>query len=94
MTNDEMPTDPVDEEKPRLKGRRRTDNVVMPAWTYGRRRVDKALIQPWVWALGVSLLLQIIGAAYITGTVTEKLEGVASRVQRIETQMDQYLRGK
>jgi hypothetical protein len=50
-------------------------------------------IQPWVWAIIVSLAIQILGAAYVTGRVTAQLDGVSYRVGRIEAQMDRYFGG-
>ena len=47
----------------------------------------------WFWPLVVSLICQVIGAAFVTGQVTAKLDAVSYRVQRIETQMDRYFVG-
>lgn len=47
-------------------------------------------IPPWVWAVGVSLLVQILGAAYVTGTVTAKLDSLNDRVMRLERQSDEF----
>lgn len=65
-----------------------------PPVQHRRRKSDYVVVPPWVWALAVSLILQIVGAAYVTGQVTEKLEGVSTRVQRLETQMDRYFGAK
>lgn len=48
-------------------------------------------VPPWVWTLIISLLVNIIGAAYVTGRVTEKLEGVSFRVQRLESTIDRLV---
>jgi hypothetical protein len=57
--------------------------------TYRRRRGDNTFSIPaWVWTLIISLVVNIIGAAYVTGRITEKLESVSQRVGRLESQID------
>lgn len=46
------------------------------------------VVQPWVWAVLLSLFIQICGAVYITATVISKVDAIGGRVQRIENQID------
>ncbi len=61
----------------------------------GYRRTRKSdnefKVPPWIWTLVISLLVNIIGAAFVTGRVTEKLDGVSYRVERLESQIDKLL---
>lgn len=52
---------------------------------------DGIRVPPWLWALIVSLVVNALGAAYVTGRVTEKLEGISYRVGRLEAQFDRYM---
>lgn len=48
-------------------------------------------VPPWIWAVAISLIVQFLGAAYVTGQMSEKIDGLASRVGRIESQLDRIL---
>lgn len=64
----------------------------LEATDHHRRMGDNSIsVPPWVWTLIISLLVNIIGAAYVTGRVTEKLEGVSFRVQRLESTIDRLV---
>ena len=45
-------------------------------------------VQPWVWALVVSLVIQFGGAVWVTATMSEKIDSLALRVERLERQID------
>lgn len=57
----------------------------------GRKPAEPFIVPSWVWTLIISLLVNIIGAAFVTGRVTEKLDGVSYRVERLENQIDKMV---
>lgn len=42
----------------------------------------------WAWTLIISLLMQVLGAAYVTGTVMQKLSDLGDRMGRLEHRVD------
>lgn len=45
-------------------------------------------IRPWVLVLAVNLAIQLLSAAYQSGTVTAGYEALSGRVERLERQID------
>jgi len=56
-----------------------------------RKTDNEFRVPPWVWTLIISLLVNIIGAAFVTGRVTEKIEGINYRVGRLESTLDKLV---
>ena len=44
--------------------------------------------QPWAITLAISLLINIMGAVYITATVVTQIEALSARIDRLERQID------
>lgn len=53
-----------------------------------RRREDGVRVPPWVWAVLLSLLVQVFGAMFVTGRVFQKLDDISGRVERLERKAD------
>lgn len=53
-----------------------------------QHRREGIVVAPWLVTLVISLGIQLLGAAYITGTVISRIEAMASNIVRLEKQID------
>lgn len=57
-----------------------------------QHRREGLVIAPWLVTLIISVVIQLLGAAYITGTVVTRIEAMTSRIERLEKQIDDQRR--
>ena len=57
-------------------------------------RIGKGLpIPPWIITLIISIIVQVIGAAYVTGAVMARLDDLVGRTDRMEHRIDSMYEG-